>query len=236
MEDLDLKELFLAFWNKKLMIVLIVIMFSIIGYIYSITMVKPVYTSFTTLVLAGTDETEGGAVITTTDITLNSKLISTYSELLKSNNVVREVKENLDIDVTESEIKNNIVISSKSGTDIIEIRVTNANPEYAAKIANETAEVFKVKVSEIYNINNIHVVDVAEESNSPSNINLIRDILMFMIIGGVIAVIYVIVANILDTTIKTEADIEKILEMPVLAVVPESITAVDKARGKGGRR
>lgn len=92
MEEIDLKEIFLMFWKKKVEIILIIAIFAVIGYIYTTVFTTPMYTSSTTLVLAGTNNetAEGGQdSITTTDLTLNSKLVSTYSHLVKRNKVVK---------------------------------------------------------------------------------------------------------------------------------------------------
>jgi len=45
MEEIDLKELFRMFWNKKVQIILIVAIFIMIGVIYTVGFVKPKYTS-----------------------------------------------------------------------------------------------------------------------------------------------------------------------------------------------
>ena len=95
MEELDLKEIFNLFWNKKIQIILIVAAFTIAGIVYTLGFVKPLYTSSTTLVLAKIENQKnqtGDDTITTSDITLNSKLVSTYSELVKSKKVLRTVK------------------------------------------------------------------------------------------------------------------------------------------------
>ena len=87
MEELDLKELLILFWNKKERIALIVVIFILIGIIYTIGFVTPRYTSKTTLILTtSSNSTQSTGTITTTDITLNSKLVPTYRELIKSNN------------------------------------------------------------------------------------------------------------------------------------------------------
>ena len=85
MEELDLKELFMMLWNKKVQIILIILIFAIIGIIYTMGFVTPEYSSYTTLLLAGSgNKNSNTTTITTTDITLNSKLVSTYSVLIKS--------------------------------------------------------------------------------------------------------------------------------------------------------
>ena len=108
----------------KIKILLIVAIFIAIGIIYTIGFVTPMYTSSTTLVLATSENSTSKAnTITTTDITLNSKLVSTYSELVKSKNVLRQVISNLGIDIKEEELKKNITVSSVKDTELIEISV-----------------------------------------------------------------------------------------------------------------
>ncbi len=223
MEDIDLKELFMIFWNKKIQIILLVILFAIIGAIYTIGFITPMYTSSTTLVLAtsGSENKQDTTnSITTTDVTLNSKLVSTYSELVKSKKVLRKVISNLNIDVEEEELRKNITVSSVKDTELIEITVANKNPKYSAQIANEIAKVFSEEVNEIYNINNIHVVDEAEIAENPSNINISKNVILFAFVGIVISIAYVLVANMLDTTVKSAEEIEKNYGIPVIAAIP----------------
>ena len=236
MEELDLKELFSIFWNKKTEIILITLILMVIGIIYTFAFVTPEYKSSTTLVLATLNNGEKSSssdAITQTDLTLNSNLVSTYSELIKSKTVLREVIDNLNIkDLDEEQLKDNIKVSSVSDTELIEISVSSEKAAYASEIANEIAKVFTDKVSEIYNINNVHIVDKAETAQEPYNINHIKDIIIFAFIGIVIAVVKVLVGNMLDNTIKTEQDVEKATGLLVLAQVPE----FDMNLRRGGKR
>lgn len=222
MEELDLKELFRMFWNKKFQIILIILIFTVIGIIYTTKFITPMYSSSTTLVLTSSDSSISDETdsITTTDITLNSELVSTYSEIVKSNNVLREVISNLQINVNEESLRGNITVSSVEDTEVIEITVSNENPVYAAQISNEIANVFSEKIAEIYHINNIHILDEAEVSNAPSNINHKEDVIKFAFIGIVVAVAYVLLYNMLDTTIKSTEDVERNFDVPVLASIP----------------
>ena len=220
MEEIDLKEIFIMFWNKRVQLLLIVAAFFIIGFVYTMGFVTPEYTSSTTLVLAQINSEKTTDAITASDITLNSKLVSTYSELIKSKKVLREVISNLGINVKEETLRNGITVNAVKNTELIKITVTNKNAEVSAKVANEIAKVFEKQVSEIYNINNVHVVDEAEVATAPSNINHTNDILMFIAIGIVVAVAYVFMLNMLDTTIKSVEEVEKLLDLPVIASIP----------------
>ena len=223
MEELDLKELFFMFWNTKLEIILITIMFVAVGIGYSYFFVKPEYTSTTSLVLAQSSSSgqTGDGAISATDLTMNSKLVSTYSELIKRKAILGQVCENLNIpDSNIQELRGKIKVNSAKNTEIIEISVTNKDPNIAAAIANEIAKVFGEKIVEIYNISNVYLLDRAEANAVPSNINHMKDVVIFAFIGLVIAAVYVLIANMLDNTIKTEQDVEATTELLVLSSIP----------------
>lgn len=235
MEEIDLKEFVMLFWDRKVSIILITIIFMLIGIIYSVGFVTPKYTSSTTLLLATSESSNSKTnTITTSDITLNSKLVSTYSELVKSKNVTRQVISNLGINETEDELRNSITVSSVKDTELIKISVTDKNATNAYNIANEIAKVFTQKVSEIYNINNVQVLDQAEISTTPSNINHTKDIIMFTFVGLFVAIVFVLVANMLDTTIKSSEEVEKLCNVPVIASIP--LYSFEIATNKGGKR
>lgn len=235
MEEVDLKEFIMLFWNKKVSIILITIIFMFIGIIYSVGFVTPKYTSSTTLLLATSESANSKTnTITTSDITLNSKLVSTYSELVKSKNVTRQVISNLGIDETEDELRDSITVSSVKDTELIKISVTDKNATNAYNIANEIAKVFTQKVSEIYNINNVQILDQAEISTTPSNINHAKDVIMFTFVGLFVAIVFVLVTNMLDTTIKSSEEVEKLCNVPVIASIP--LYSFEIAKNKGGKR
>ena len=241
MEEIDLKELFEIFWHKKAQIILIILIFMVIGIIYTVGFVTPMYSSSTTLVLAGTassTEEQSQNTITTADLSINSQLVSTYSELVKRNNILGQVISNLGINIDAEELRQNVEVTSVEDTELIEITVSDQNPEYAARIANEIASVFEERIAkEIYNINNVHIVDEAVVETEPSNVNHAKDIVIFAFIGVVVAVMYVLIANMLDTTVKTQEDIEKSIKIPVLASIPLYDMDMEKLKKrKGGRR
>lgn len=239
MEELDLKELFNIFWHKKIEILLIVLIFGVIGVIYTMGFVTPMYSASTTLVLASSGKNEnlpdtGITTSTATEVTVNSKLVSTYSELVKSKNILRQVISNLNMKIEEDTLRKNITVSSVKDTELIQITVKNEKPSYASQIANEIAKVFTEKVKEIYKIENVQIVDEAEVPNEPSNINHKKDVAIFTLIGLVVSVGYVLLLNMLDTTIKTPEDVEEGLKLPVLAAIP--VYEPDIQKKKGGRK
>ena len=240
MEELDLKELFSMFWAKKIQIALLIAIFIVIGFIYSFVLLEPKYQSTTSILLAGSSSSQDGenTGITSTEMTLNKSLVSTYSELIKSKNILSEVIENLGIDKSEGGLKANISVSEVEDTDLIQISVVDADPTLAQRIAKEIAIVFIEKVANgVYKINNAQVWDAAEVPEVPYNINHAKDLLIFAAVGFVVACIYVLIANMLDTTVKSKEDIERKLGLTVLTSMPLcDFKNTETRKSKGGRR
>ena len=224
MEELNLKQLINIIWNGKKYIIITIILSVQLGIGYSYFLVTPKYEDSTTLVLAKAEEkaNEISTGIRQTDLNINQNLVSTYRELIRSKTVIREVMENLKIkDLKETTLKNNITVSSVRDTELIEITVKDENPERATNIANEIAKVFTVHVAEIYNINNVHVIDKAELNNVPYNVHHTKDIAVIALIGAILSIVCIIILSLLDTTVKTQEDIEKVTGMIILAEIPE---------------
>lgn len=225
MEELNLKQLINIIWNGKKYIIITIILSVLLGIGYSYFLVTPKYEASTTLVLAKAEEKATNEIstgITQTDLNINQNLVSTYRELIRSKTVIIEVMENLKIkDLKETTLKNNITVSSVRDTELIEITVKDENPERATNIANEIAKVFTVHVAEIYNINNVHVIDKAELNNVPYNVHHTKDIAVIALIGAILSIVCIIILSLLDTTVKTQEDIEKVTGMIILAEIPE---------------
>lgn len=227
MEEIDLKELIQMFLEKKFLIFFIVLIFAIGGVFYTKKVVVPIYKSSTSLVLVqtGTErapEEEAAAAegsITASDLTLNSKLVNIYTEIAESDIVASTVRTNLKTNMSLGELKGCISVSSKSNTELITVTVTHTDPKMACTIANEVAKVFIEKVEEIYKVKNLYVLDVAKVPGGPSNINLGKNVAVFSFVGLILVAGYILLINMLDTTIKTDTDIIKSTDLPVLASI-----------------
>lgn len=238
MEELDLKDLFNIFWAKRVQIILLIAIFVVIGFIYSYVFLTPEYQSVTSILLAKSNAStsdDTSAAMTTSDVTLNQQLVSTYSALVTSESVLTQVINNLGIDKTVADLENNITVVAIDDTEIIEVQVVDEDPEMARRIASEVANVFINRIAiEYYNMDNVYIVDEAKAPEEPYNINHIKDLVIFAAIGFVVACVYVLIANMLDTTVKSKEDIEKKLGLTVLTTIPIYDHTVKKT--KGGRR
>ena len=222
-KEYDLKQLLGMIWDGKWIIVIFVLLGFILGWVYVQFFVTPVYTATVKLILTKDEDELDKQGLTTSDVNLNDKLIETYKVIAIDDSIINEVISNLNLDMTNANLKKEIGISAQTNTQIININVTDENPSLAASIAEELAEIFPKKIKEIYKVDNLQRLnkDKVEKPMSPSNIHNRRTILIFMAGGLVLALVIIILKNTLKSTISTSKDIEDSTGLLVLAELPE---------------
>lgn len=227
MEEIDLKELF-DFIKKKLgLLITITVGICLLGCVYGLFIQKPMYKSYTTIILGG-NETTNSQTITQSDITLNKNLVDTYAEIVKSRRVLEQVIDELNLEETYEKLSNKISVSAVNNTEIIKITVNDSDPIKAKNIANVTANFFSKEVVKLYNMNNVNVLDEANEADKPYNINVPKQVIIYFFIGLIIALSVLFIIFYFDRTIKSAEQVEQKIKLPILGSVEEF--------QKGGKR
>lgn len=215
-ENIEFKRMLDILNNKKRIIALILILFIALGYLYSYYYVVPEYKSTSTLLLIPNDD----ETVTSSDLTLNSGLISTYGNIAKNSKVLKQVISNLNLNIQEGQLLSKIEINIIKDTHIMEISVSDTDPQMATNITKELSNVFLNEIKQIYNLNNIGIVDEAQLPDTPYNINHIKDMFVFVCMGIVVSFAYIVIIYLFDNTIKKEEDIEEYIKIKSLGSVP----------------
>lgn len=218
MEEIDLRDL-LKYFLKKVPIILVVsIVMLTIGVVYTLFFKTPLYRSNTTIILVS--ESKAESTLTQNDITLNQKLVNTYSEIIKSRRVLNKVIDDLALSDTVSSLSQKVNVSSIDNTEIIKISVSDPNSKDAMRIANAVADVFKEEVLEIYKLENVSIIDEAEQATEPYNIQLAKSGVLFFGVGMALSMMVIFVIYYFDTSVKSSEEIEERLGVPVIGTIP----------------
>lgn len=223
MEEIDLRELFDFIKNKLGLLIIITVGICLLGCIYGLFIQKPMYSSYTTVILNGNEGT-----FNQSDYALNKNLVGTYSEIVKSRRVLNQVISKLDLDITYEELSKKISVTALNNTEIIKITINDKNAIDAKNIANVTAEYFTKEIIVLYNMNNVEILDKAIESEKPYNINIPKQIVIYFMLGFVLAAGILFIIYYFDRTIKSAEQVEQKIKLPILGSVEEF--------QKGGKR
>ena len=219
MEEINFKELSTYLLQKIWLVLAILVAVVAGGEFYTLSLKTPMYSSSTNVVLIS--ESSSNQQITYNDVTLSNNLVKTYSEIVKSRNVLEQVIKNQNLSESYDALASKVSVSSVTSTQLITIKVSDKDPNRAETIANEIGAVFKKEIKDIYGIDNVQIVDKAVASVSPYNINVMKETLIYLVAGFILGVGASLVLYLIDNTVKDTDLIENKLGLTVVGVVPE---------------
>ena len=210
MEEINLRELFDYFKSKILIISIILLGIVILGCTFSLFIKTPMYNSATKIILVNKDGTASNIGYTINDINFNQSLVPTYSSIVKGKPVIKSVIENLDLEY-----------SVKDLTERVSVSPEDEDPVLAADIANEIVKEFREEITKIYELQNVSQIEEAEVEEEPYNINIIKDLIIYILLGAVVSCGSIFVVYYFDTTVKSADEIETKFDLPVFGAVPK---------------
>lgn len=215
--EVNVGELLTVLVNKWWIILLSAMAAAAVFFFGTKLFVVPEYESVTKIFVLSQ---ENGNYLTSTDLQLSSYLTKDYAELIKSRTVAEEVIEQLQLDVTPESLMGMVYVQIKSDTRVVAIVVRNSDPKLAQELANAIRVVSARQIVDVMGVEAVNVVDEANLPVSPSSPNLTKNVFMGCAWGFLIAVALILLLHLMDDTIKTVDDVEKYLDLTVLASIP----------------
>ena len=187
----------------------------------------PIYQTSTTL-LMHYNRGEGATV--SSDFSVGSGVITTLNAMLSSNSMRTQIQEQVG-----SPNLGSISLSQSDGT-LMRLTVSHTDPNLAADVANVTANVLLEMVSAMMNDINLSLLDPAPTPSIIGQMNLSKSIVIGMIAGIILGVGVALLLEFLDMTIRSPKEVEDILEIPVIAIIPDTEVELTKYRKEQMKR
>ena len=218
--EISLQEIFMILWNKVWVIILCTLIGGVAAFGISAFVLDPTYTSRVSMYVNSNTEREN-TIASLNDINASQKLVSTYIEILKSDNVLSKVITETGFHYTPEQIRKMLTASAVNGTEIFEVKITTEDANEAAVIANTIAAVAPEEIIRVVKAGSVDLIDEAVPATKPSSPNVLLNTIIGLMLGGVLSVLGVLVAEMLDNRIKTEDDLKKGYDFPILGTIPD---------------
>ena len=231
-EEIDLGRLFL-YLKKKLLLIILAFFAGLAGAgAFTHFFIAPKYTAMSKLYVVSAS---GKSVVNLDDLRLGTSLSADYKELLLTRPICMEVIQELDLAYTYSELRGMITIDSIEDTRVLVIKVVSTDPKEAKDIANSLADKAVTYLPKLMDITPPNIAEEAIESAGKSSPSLSKNAMM----GGILALVVVLgiltLLFLMDDTVKTSEDVEKLIGAMPLTSIPESREA-SKDRQRKGRK
>lgn len=223
-EELDLRQIWEALKKRWVIIVSISLIAALTSGIVSFLILNPVYQASTTMIIGKKAVDEGSQqasqLLDNNVLQANKQLALTYSEIAKSRTVEENVIRELNLPLTVEQLDGKVTVAPLKNTEILEIAVQDNDPQLAAQIANSTAKKFSDAVIKIKKVDSVSIIDQAVAPTKPVKPNKARNVLIAFAAGLIASIGLALFLEFLDNTVKTSKDVEDILGIPVLGVIP----------------
>ena len=215
---ISISEIFEALKKRWLLIVSITLVATLISGVLSFFVIKPTYET-STKVFIGKEESnlEG---YNTNDIQMYQKLLQTYAETIRTNEVIQAAINNTNIDLTVKDVKDNLRVTPITDTQILQIKYQNKNPEVAKEILENITNEFVVLAKELVPNGNVRVIEAVQLPENPVAPNKTMNVAIAFLLGLMVSVGLVFLIEYLDNTFKNKENLERELDIPVLGVIP----------------
>lgn len=228
-DTIDLLELFYVLKKKILLILMAALIGGCAAGAYTQFFMTPVYSSMSSILVLSKETT----LTSLADLQLGASLTSDYTVLIKSTPVLEQVIENLNLDTTVEELKNQISINNPTDTRILEITVQDTDAAMAKKVVDEIANVSSDYIGDKMEVVPPKVIEVGKIATVRTSPSVKKNIMLGFLLGFVACAGIIVVYAVMDDTIKTEEDIEKYLGVSVLAKVPDRKDYINTKKNKG---
>ena len=216
-KELELKQFLKLFWDRKVLIIVIMVLFGVLGGVKIKYFTTPVYQASGKLICAKSEEDE--KMVTSTELSMPSSLAETYANLIKSDLIVNQVIQNLGLNMSTAQLRNAIELTPVTKV-YYQVSARSTDRVKAAEIANEFIKVFSEEVQKFYAIDSIHTVDQAQIPEGAINMDMTKNIKIFAGIGFVVAAGIVIIMFIFNNTVTNSEQIKRYTKLTTLASIP----------------
>ena len=217
--EIDLLELFNALKKSIVWIVAATLICAVLGFCYSKFLITPQYEASVNMIVNTRSENAGN--VTNDNITSAKNMVSTYAIIIKSNRVLNEVIENLELNVDYEKMARKVEVESVNSTPVMEVVVTDPDPERAALIVEQIAKIAPKKIVEAVEAGSCKVISDVETGKDPVSPSVMKYTALLAMVGLVLSAGLVILKELFSNYIEDDADVAKYLGLPVLGVIPE---------------
>lgn len=214
--EIDLREIFYLLLGHWRSIFFAMLAGAVLLGAFQTFFIKPSYQADAKIYITNTD-----SMVTFADLQLSSALTDDYTQIIKSRTALNRVIKELELDITYDELEELVEIKNPDSTHIIEIYVTCDDLELSRNIANALLNIGIRQIHQIIGSSEPTVIDYSEaEAVQDVTPGLWKFVLAGAVAGAGLVCVYLIIRMLMDTTMKTEEDVDKYLNLPVLAAVP----------------
>ena len=215
--EIDLMEIWRVFKKHIASVFVCMIVLGVAAFGVSSILLTPKYESNATIFLTPKVVEN---VVDYTSMNSNQKLVNNVVNLMTQDNLMNEVAKKVNFD-NGNQVKNSLTVSNIPDTELITVSAVTENPQLSKKVVGTTVSTFIESMEKNLNVSNIEIVDSPILNEKPVSPNIMKNTVLGVLLGFVLACARIVIIVLTDKTIKTKSEAERFFGYPVYVELPK---------------
>lgn len=219
-ETIDLREIFQIIQKNLLVIIAATLIAAVCGYVVTQFFITPKYKASATMIVNAREDIAAQTVVTNDQLTSASKLVETYSVILKSDTVLDKTIADLSLPLTYDQLAAKVSVTPVNSTQVMEIAVIDESAETAQQITQSIVDQAPEIIGRTVNAGSVQVISEPKASLSPVSPNKWMNTAIAGLIGAALSVGAAFLRDMMNNKVVSDSDITRKLGLTVLGVIP----------------
>lgn len=236
--EINLREFFRLLLKRAWIIILCAVLCGTAVLVYAKNFVSPTYQASIS-VYVNNNSGRDNPYISSSDLAVALRLVSTYVNIIQSNTVLEKVIDEAEVEMSVPQLRGMITARAIGETEMFKVTVTSTDPKLSAQLANAIAKVAPGEIASIIEGSSAKIIDLARIPSAPTASGYTSKAIIGAMAGAAVVVLITLLQILMDVRINSEEDLAKISSAPVLGVIPALSVEPRKSRRKrkeGGKQ
>ena len=212
---------FISILKKNIRLgVCITLLSTIVSVYIAFIFIEPVYQANTKIFIGKETTEQSDEKYNNNDVQMYQQLLKTYAELIKTNDLIEDSISQQNYDIKSTDILKKLSVTPKADTQILEISYKNKDKVLARNILSLITDELMSESSRLIPNGKIEVVETVRIPEKPASPNKKLIVILGFSIGILITIGVVFLKNFISDQFKDNDEIEEILSMPVIGMIP----------------
>ncbi|MCI8506440.1 MAG: capsular biosynthesis protein [Lachnospiraceae bacterium] len=221
--EIDIVVLFFEYLRHWPMILLSAVLAGTVGLLASLFLMTPQYQSTSELFVLS----KSTSITSLADIQMGTSLTNDYMVIVNERPVLEQVIANLGIDETYLSLKEKVTLNNPTNSRILQIKVTDSDPERAKRITDGIAEVASAFIAEKMVQDPPTIISYGYTDGNPVSPNTTRNTIIGVLLGILLALAILTVQYLMNDTVENTEDVERKLGLNLLGTLPFEVSEQD---------
>ena len=236
--EINLREFFRVLLKRAWIVILCAVICGTAVLVYAKNFVSPTYQASIS-VYVNNNSGRDNPYISSSDLAVALRLVSTYVNIIQSNTVLEKVIDEAEVEMSVSQLRGMITARAIGETEMFKVTVTSTDPKLSAQLANAIAKVAPGEIASIIEGSSAKIIDLARIPSAPTASGYTSKAIIGALAGAAVVILITLLQILMDVRINSEEDLAKISSVPVLGVIPALSAEPKKSRRRrkeGGKQ